>query len=339
MSTPFNALEFKGVLFIGDPHLASKKPQRRLDSSFKGTVLDKLDQVVRIANENGLFPVIIGDLFNNEGENDLELLTKLSRILKKFATPPAYLLGNHDLKESWMTDDTSIGLLIENGRLIPISDKSLIEISCGALKVSIGGTNYGGIVPTKVTRDPTDISYRMWITHDDFDFKTAYPGAKAMHEIAGIDLVINGHMHKPAPYVKKGGTTWVCPGNITRMSIDCESQVPTVYEWNPNLIKNLADTEVGLIPHPLKYTEVVFSKIGVQVSPGDASVAVTELVAQRHNEFAELLVAETALEATKTDSADLLNDTIVDAFAELNTTEPVKGVILEVYSRMKAKLG
>ena len=37
-------------------------------------------------------------------------------------------------------------------------------------------------------------------------------------EIRGVDLVINGHIHRRLEDVQKGCTTWLTPGNISRRS-------------------------------------------------------------------------------------------------------------------------
>ena len=51
----------------------------------------------------------------------------------------------------------------------------------------------------------------------------AFPGWPEGHqapceEIPGIDLIVNGHIHRSLPDVVRGATTWCNPGNIARVN-------------------------------------------------------------------------------------------------------------------------
>jgi len=69
------------------------------------------------------------------------------------------------------------------------------------------------------------------VTHHDLAFQGAYPGAAPLKQIAGCQMVVNGHMHKTTPSVPIGTTVWHNPGNITRLSVDCLDHVPSVWAW------------------------------------------------------------------------------------------------------------
>ena len=49
---------YKGLLFVGDPHVWSKNPGTRLDKSYLETCLDKINQAVQIATEKELYLII-----------------------------------------------------------------------------------------------------------------------------------------------------------------------------------------------------------------------------------------------------------------------------------------
>ena len=61
----------RGVLYIGDPHVWSKKPGRRRDEDFLATILGKLGQAAEIANKNHLWPICPGDLLHDDDDHDL----------------------------------------------------------------------------------------------------------------------------------------------------------------------------------------------------------------------------------------------------------------------------
>jgi hypothetical protein len=62
-------------------------------------------------------------------------------------------------------------------------------------------------------------SWVFWVTHHDVRFPGYEDaGRHDCREISGIDVVINGHIHRHLPEVTCGRTTWMNPGNICRVS-------------------------------------------------------------------------------------------------------------------------
>ena len=115
--------------------------------------------------------------------------------------------------------------------------------------IAIGGTPYGASIPANVAQfldapaanasaNPrqahllAEVDQIVWMTHDDLAFQGAYPGAKPIQEILGVDACFNGHMHGTALPHRAGMTAWYNPGNITRMSVDTKDHVPSVWEWS-----------------------------------------------------------------------------------------------------------
>ena len=79
----------------------------------------------------------------------------------------------------------------------------------------IGSGSPTGWLPTLAageTRRPLAI----WITHHDINIPGYDEGWIKPHEIEGIDLLINGHIHRRLEGVQAGRTLWVTPGNISR---------------------------------------------------------------------------------------------------------------------------
>lgn len=239
-------------MYIGDPHVWSKKPGRRRDEDFLATVLGKLSQAADIANRLDLWPVCPGDLLHDDDDHDPVMLLNLTRTLQKFNRKMICLVGNHDKDEAHLSERNSLLLLGVAGQLHLI-DRSgfcgVIEMDTpeGIKKVAIGGTPYGDPMPQDVASflgadfDPKANPRRahailgvdriVWMTHEDLAFQGAYPGARAIEEIRGVDTCFNGHMHGTALPHKAGMTAWYNPGNITRMSVDTMDHKPSVWEW------------------------------------------------------------------------------------------------------------
>ncbi len=259
---------YEGVMFVGDPHLWSKKPGTRLDLSFAETGLKKMKHVIEIAIEKNLFPLCLGDLFHVDYENDISLLTRLTRILKTLPLPMYTVEGNHEKKELKFTDDVAVSLLREGGSLLTMEENRfhcVFELFINGEKheLFIGSTPYGQIIPTAVERPQAigkDVSkiHVAWLTHHDLDFGETYPGVIPIKEINGVDFLVNGHIHKTKKPVKVGKMTAYNPGNIMRMSTDCQDHIPSVWQWKP-------EDPHTLEPFVISHEKDVFSMIGKNI--------------------------------------------------------------------------
>lgn len=283
---------YNGLLFIGDPHLTSRKPGRRTDDNHTLVVLDKIRQSLVIANQRNLFPVILGDLFSQSKESCHWMLTYLYRILRENALPGAdkiiCLAGNHDMRDTSLTDDTTLAMVAATGLLNVLStiDPVVIDGLCVLYPVPSGFP-----LPQSVTTNGFPI---IVLTHDDFAFGDSYPGAKPLAEIKGACMMVNGHMHKTERPIQMGETLCHNPGNITRVSIDTRDHVPAVWEWKPVYGNNM--TRIAL-----EYKEDVFDAIGKRIAPDIASIT-------NDSEFTKLLVAERASEASRTEDGGMLSE-------------------------------
>jgi hypothetical protein len=80
-----------------------------------------------------------------------------------------------------------------------------------------GGTRWGKSLPKKIERNGA--SRVFWITHHDVRFPGyEETGRFGCYEIEGVDVVVNGHIHRTLDDVTVGRTTWMNPGNICRVS-------------------------------------------------------------------------------------------------------------------------
>jgi len=241
-----------GLCFIGDPHVWSRKPGRRRDSSYLDTIINKIDFIAKKCNELNLWPIILGDLLHDSTDNDLVMLGKLERVLGAFKYKPIVLTGNHDLTQTKLTEGTTLHFLYSTGKINCIIESNMLgyfEIGDerGIKKVAFGGTPYGMHVPENVgkllgvtgcakmngeeIKEAAGFDNIIWVTHDDFAFDKPYPGSKQITEIIGVDLSINGHMHGYQTPVQVGCTSWHNPGNINRMTIDMKDHKPRVWVW------------------------------------------------------------------------------------------------------------
>lgn len=309
----------KGFLFIGDPHVASKRPGRRKDD-YQASVLGKLAVAAEIARREDLLPVILGDLFHIASENHLPTLYRLITVLKQFHTVPICVGGNHDKKELSVTEVDALALLSLVG-VLEVVDGDAREvriIDTPAGRMSLWIAPYGSTLPKNINSNADQV---ILATHHDLAFEGCYPGATELFEIPGCDLVVNGHMHKTAPSVLKGQTHWHCPGNIEPLSIDCRDHVPAVWTW----VGGNTTEALGRIVLP--HERDCFDMTGSQVQKSSTTEAVKSIEVEpaihEASHFAALLGATTTMEASRTEDDQTFIEDLDQGLRELEASEHV----------------
>lgn len=308
--------DFRGFLFIGDPHLAGYRPGRRTDD-YTNVVLDKLEQAAVIANEQRLVPVILGDLFHRNKENSLPLLSRLIDIARKFPMVPFTLEGNHDKEETRLTSADALTLVSKLGAFTVLTKEGLAgEFDFGGQVVRLYAVPYGSEIPRELPAEE-GVS-NIIITHHDLNFSGAHVGCKPIQEIAGCQMLVNGHMHKKLPSFDCGAMRAHNPGNIARLTKDVIHEVPSVWEWSPEF------NNFELKRHILVYRADVFDLTGDNVQPAAAKVAVKAL---EKSAFAELYVGKTRMEGGRSDDASGFKRDLEDVYTERQVSEATRTLL------------
>jgi predicted phosphodiesterase len=206
--------DYAGILCIGDPHLCGWAPGYRKDD-YPQIVLEKLQWSLQYARDHQLLPVLLGDLFHVPRDNSNWLM---SRLMVMLDGPILAVIGNHDLSEDLLSDHDSLKVLLAAGRLRMLEENPWAGL-INHIPVLIGGTNNGQPIPKSLDRSNYGYPrWAIWITHHDIQFPDYDAGYQSCREIPGIDLVINGHIHRQMVDVVNGQTTWCNPGNISRVN-------------------------------------------------------------------------------------------------------------------------
>lgn len=330
-----NFENYDGFLFIGDPHLSSYKPGKRLDSNFLDTIIDKLDQAADICIKRNLFMIILGDLFHDDKDHNPLMLTKLIKVFKKLPHPPLTIIGNHEKTQDKLTDDTFTAVLREANLLYTIEKNQY----WGRFKINtdyiyIGGTPYGAEIPDNVTslinKAYTEtLSYTIWLTHHDLAIGASYPGCVQPKPIIGCDIVVNGHDHSTKEPKQVGNTLYFNPGNITRLSTDKHDHVPRVWLWTPK-------QKMILEPIPLRYQENIFNLAGKQVIVPDTSPTRNE-VKEKDSKFIKLLEEEqkkvsenSTIDQQLTNDATIIQEQISLLAKTFNTPNDIELELIEL---------
>jgi predicted phosphodiesterase len=220
---------FEGLLFIGDPHLASRAPGFRRDE-YPRTVLDKLRWAMAYAAGNRLMPVLLGDLFDFPRDNANWLLVEL---LGLFADGILAVFGNHDCKEDTLGENDTLSVLVAAGRVTLLNCERPWVGAINGATIVLGGSCWGQKLPRSFDRSglpPDRPAFVFWLAHHDLRFPGYDAGRSDCREIPGVDAVINGHIHRCLENVTSGKTVWMNPGNIARVARGdaCRDHIPGV---------------------------------------------------------------------------------------------------------------
>jgi len=309
-----------GLLIIGDPHVGSRRPGRRKDALWPQAVLGKLERCVAIANERGLAPVILGDLFDRPVEPDEALKNQLIRILKDFHLRPLVNVGNHDIQHTTLTDGDTLALLgLCDVVDVVAASAPVVEFHIGTRRIGVGMTPYGQAIPADARGSFTGTDLHAWFTHHDIAFDGGYPGAVPPFAVEGCDLLVNGHIHKTQKAVMAGRTRWLNPGNINRQSVDLADHVPRAW---------ILDASGELEPQELPHERNVFDLTGRIVDAADGGVVAREV----ESAFVTLLQAESATELKRSGDGAIVREEIEAKFTADNTSDAVRAIVRSLLS-------
>lgn len=348
----------KGFLIIGDPHIWSKKPGRRRDESYLQTILGKIAWSIEYANDNDLWPICLGDLMHEAQDNDLEMIEDLIHTLEQSHRKMIVLVGNHDISETTLKKGTTLNLLNKTECIHVILKNEPFGIfefekdDGEKENVLLGGTPYGMEIPLtlikwckgRVENEHDKIKKHLgvdrcvWITHDDLAFDSHYPGAKQLHEITGVDLAINGHMHKEQKPLKKGVTSWHNPGNISRITIDLIKQEPNV--WVLDGFDNYSLGGDGLDVISMKKVTIPHIS-GDEILSKEGKISLVEKIEGESDEeseisnFVEKIKKDEMVE--KSDDAVFLKESIYDDFEAHNVPEKIRNIVIGLLDKSIGK--
>lgn len=322
--------ECEGLMFIGDPHISSEKPGRRLDKDYAATILGKLKFAIDLCNEKNYVPVFLGDMYDKAVEVEKSLEVRTLRLLQTSRNLPIGNVGNHDITHKVLTDDDSLKFLQQAGAIRLCTESGVLEtFLIGGKTVSVGATPYGQSFPSDARFYFPKSDTIIWLTHHDLAFDGAYPGAVEPHEIKGCRLAINGHMHLNKPMVRKGETTWFNPGNITRQAVDAIEHVPSV-----RVLTAAGKLERVIIPHQKGVFDLT-GKLIDSISPGEVAKEGVETEGGPISEsaFVSLLQASTSMEMPKSANGSILMEDIQAKFERDQTNTVVQSIVLSVLER------
>jgi predicted phosphodiesterase len=271
----------QGLLFIGDPHVASRPPGFRKDD-YPTAILDKLQWALDYAKQHLLRPVLLGDLFDFPRDNANWLLVRLLHMLDGTLA----ISGNHDCKENTLGDNDTLSILVAAGALRLLDEQHPWVTTINTRPVLVGGTCWGERIPKSFDPLPhflhsglgtQDSGLVFWITHHDLRFPGYEESARLdCREIPGIDVVVNGHIHRDLGRVQAGRTLWINPGNIARIARSDASRAHAPSVLRVDVTAGAAEIQRVGVPHK-PFDEVFHADLESQSPADQGSLFVREL--------------------------------------------------------------
>ncbi len=247
-------LELRGLLFIGDPHLAHRAPGFRKDD-YGRAILDKLRWCLEYAEIERLQPAILGDLFHWARDNANWVIAELCEILREREVIAVY--GNHDVHQSTLTENDSLSVPVKAGLLRLISEGEVWKGEVSGQPVVIGGTPYGAYRPSSYLPGISGDTLVFWMMHHDVTVE-GYLGKMDPEELPGIHVVVNGHIHRRLEPVVVRRTTWLTPGNISRTKRSEATNTPAVLRID---VRGRGVWEATYVTVPHRPPEEVFAEL------------------------------------------------------------------------------
>jgi predicted phosphodiesterase len=280
--------DYVGLLCIGDPHLEGRTPGHRKDE-YPQVILDKLAWCFDYADEHRLLPALLGDLFDKPRDNPIWMIVKLIEMLDREVIG---LYGNHDCADPVLKDHDSLSILVRSGRLRLLDAENPWRGTMNGREVVVGGSSYRRPIPQEygefTLKAPPLVA---WLTHHDLAIPGYEENSLRPQEIPGIDLVINGHIHQPAEAMKRGQTTWLNPGNISRRSRTVRAREHIPAALRIDVTKTGWSQQMVEIPHR-PFAEVFHEELiptPEQAAPSSFVAGLAELQARRTQSGAGLM--------------------------------------------------
>lgn len=340
-----------GLLFFGDQHQSAEPVGRRL-AGYANAVFKKISDGIEIANQNNYVPLFAGDLFDSPVETEEWVKTELQERFAKSNIKIIANTGNHDISGSILSKSDSLAL-IAAGRVIDVISRPMVPGDARVFlidghRVGVIAVPYGNPIPNDVTAFKTkqNLDNILILTHHDLGFEGAYPGAAEPFEIAGCDIVMNGHMHTHRDPVMFGSTMWYNPGSLTRTSIDCAKEKPSVFavQINPETGKLDKLTRYELEHQPF---EKCFDLTGRHVEAAKiTSEDIHREIEAKHraktfeinrDEFATAFRADLMSAKSKTASGEVMRDRVLQYLKDFKAKPlvhaEVQGLLAEVIGK------
>lgn len=226
----------KSLLFVGDMHFSSRKPSGRM-GDYHAHLMEKAEQIIRVANEGDCQPVFLGDIFHRARESDVPVISDVIGMLVRFVRKPVIIAGNHDIDGSGIGERCALRIIQSSGTAFVVDEYGFLDFHLqNGRDVRLHLFPWGCL---DADGQVADGAINIGVSHADYG---------AFCEKPGIEVMINGHEHVGSEN-QVGNTRWLTPGSIARVGADEMGHKPilTLFDgeqWKTERIKVRPASEV-----------------------------------------------------------------------------------------------
>lgn len=213
------------IVFFTDPHVSGKTPAARLDN-YPETILGKIRQVGEIAKEINADAVICGGDWFDRPDVGPNIVGRLGAILSGFTCDIFTVIGNHDVYgyNAATVTRSMLGIL---------SGFGIVKRLTNDIPFIVGDFALSGVdAAYELDRDGRVIDYtdgpkeegkiNVRVLHSFLDTKD-WPDFVAATNIYNLpplnsDIILTGHEHTGYGKIVHGGTTYINPGALGRVT-------------------------------------------------------------------------------------------------------------------------
>ena len=304
------------LCLLSDAHIRFLSPENRTDKDFFATVLDKFDQVLKIASENKCKYILQAGDFFDSFDTSKYVISEVLRRIKKYNIPILSVYGQHDL--SWRAFNhvnRTATYVLESAGVLQIVGLDGKSVDIGE-NVIVHGRSFE---QADQLTEPFRGDFNILLTHASVGDKPLFPG----HELPsprefiksnpGFNLIVIGDYHY-AFQDKFAGCEIYNTGVLIRKSINEKEQKPNVIIYDTG--SKTAET------------------VQLKFEPWQKIFNIEEEVKQENN------VLQQFLDAIKNDKRPNISfeDNLGLYYKNNNVRDPVKELIADRLSKSRMNL-
>ncbi|HZK42725.1 MAG TPA: metallophosphoesterase [Syntrophomonadaceae bacterium] len=215
------------LLYLTDTHIRGNTPENRLDI-LSDTLKNKINEVVRIAEEHDVDYILHGGDFFDVASPSLAITGEFLELFRKFKVPIYAISGNHDLfgANIQTLPRTLLGFIARLGfiNLLFPGEKTYLKKHDVCLQLTGQPYHYDIDVRPReidyqVSKESADIAIHM--VHGMLVNQKEFPGPHTLIDDileTKADITLSGHNHLGFGIIERAGKYFINPGALIRLS-------------------------------------------------------------------------------------------------------------------------
>ena len=222
------------LLVTGDWHLRFNRPRLRIDKSYFQIQLDKISEILNIANKYECSYILQpGDFFDNIETSDFVKAQYIYLLLKIHSIKILCVAGQHDMKHhSKKIEKTPLAVMKAAG-VLDILEPDCLPYTSSAHGCHFYGASWKQEIPKVKNKDKFNILliHRMIVDNKLWAQQENCVYANHMIRRTNFDLIVSGDNHKSF-IIQRGDKTIINCGSLMRTRIDQMDHKPVVYVYD-----------------------------------------------------------------------------------------------------------